>query len=91
MTTRARLIVRGVVQGVGFRVYAHREAARLGLRGYVRNLPDGEVEIVAEGPAEAVERLTAWARHGPPAASVEDVIVESAAPTGEFRDFGVRH
>jgi acylphosphatase len=87
---RVRLFVRGVVQGVGFRMYTKREALRLGLRGYVRNLPLGEVEIVAEGPAEAVERLIAWAKHGPPAAVVEDVSAEGGESTGEFSDFGIR-
>ncbi len=91
MTTRARMTVRGVVQGVGFRMYARREAARLGLRGYVRNLPTGEVEIVAEGDPGAVERLAAWAGHGPPAASVEGVDVRPEEPTGEFGAFEIRH
>jgi acylphosphatase len=91
MTTRVRITVRGVVQGVGFRMYTHREARRLGLGGYVRNLPDGSVEIVAEGPADAVARLIAWAKHGPPSAVVDDVNVKDAEPTGEFDDFGVRH
>jgi acylphosphatase len=91
MTRQIRIIVRGVVQGVGFRLYAQAEANRLGLRGYVRNLPDGAVEIVAEGPVDAVERLIAWANHGPPGASVEDVDVEYAEPTGEFSEFSIRH
>jgi acylphosphatase len=91
MTTRAVIIVRGVVQGVGFRIYAQSEANRLGLRGYVRNLPNGAVEIVAEGDADAVERLIEWAKRGPPAAAVEDVDVEHAEPTGEFSDFTIRH
>jgi acylphosphatase len=88
---RIRMIVRGVVQGVGFRMYTEREAARLGVRGYVRNLPGGDVEIVAEGPAEAVERLIAWARHGPPAARVERVDVMDEGPTDEFDGFGIRY
>jgi acylphosphatase len=91
MTKRVHIVVRGVVQGVGFRMYTELEANRLGLRGYVRNLPDGAVEIVAEGPADAIERLIAWAKHGPPAASVEDVNVEYAEPNGEFVEFGIRH
>ena len=91
MTKRAHITVRGVVQGVGFRMYTQREAKRLGLHGYVRNLPDGSVEIVAEGSADAVARLIAWAKHGPPSAVVDDVDVEERELTGEFSDFGVRH
>ena len=91
MTKRVRLTVSGVVQGVGFRMYAQREARQLGLAGFVRNLPGGEVEIVAEGESAAVDRLTAWARQGPPAARVERVEVEPGEPTGEFGGFDVRH
>ena len=91
MTKRVRIIVRGVVQGVGFRMYTQSEASRLGLRGYVRNLPDGTVKIVADGPADAIERLIEWAKHGPPAAVVEDVEVRAGDPTGDFSDFTVRH
>jgi acylphosphatase len=91
MTRRVRLIVHGAVQGVGFRWATERQAARLGLGGYVRNLPGGEVEIVAEGDAAAVERLIAWAGHGPPAARVEGVDVTDEPPTGEFDGFGIRH
>ncbi|HEY1378629.1 MAG TPA: acylphosphatase [Gemmataceae bacterium] len=91
MTRRVHIVVRGVVQGVGFRMYTRREAARLGLRGSVRNLPTGEVEIVAEGDPAAVERLIAWAGHGPPAAMVEGVDVRAEEPTGEFGGFDIRH
>lgn len=75
---RRRLVVHGVVQGVGYRWSCAREAERLGLAGRVRNLDTGEVEIVAEGPADAVGRLEAWARRGPAYAMVTgvDVIVE---------------
>jgi acylphosphatase len=91
MTRRCRLIVRGVVQGVGFRWATEREAGRLGVRGYVRNLPSGAVEIVAEGRPEAVDRLIAWAKHGPPGARVEKVDMTDEDATGEFSDFGIRH
>ena len=90
MTTQAHVTVRGVVQGVAFRAYTQREARSLGLRGYVRNLPDGSVEIVAQGERDAVERLVAWARVGPAAARVRDVSVTYAEPTDAFPDFGIR-
>lgn len=90
MTKRVRLTVTGVVQGVGFRMYAQREARHLGLTGFVRNRPGGEVEIVAEGDGAAVDRIIAWAHQGPPAARVERVETEAAEPTGEFDGFDVR-
>jgi acylphosphatase len=89
-TKRAHLIISGVVQGVGFRMYAQRQARSLGLGGYVRNLPGGEVEIVAEGDAGAVERLITWAHVGPPSAEVDDARVTYAEPTGEFVGFDIR-
>jgi acylphosphatase len=91
MTRRVHLIVRGVVQGVGFRWATEREARRLGVRGYVRNLPTGDVEIVAEGRPDAIDRLVAWTKHGPPGARVETVNLAEEDPTGEFSDFGTRH
>lgn len=78
MTERARLVVAGRVQGVWYRASMRREAERLGLAGWVRNLPDGTVEAEAIGPTAAVDRLIAWARVGPPAAEVADVRVERA-------------
>jgi len=91
MNRRVTIIVRGVVQGVGFRMYTQQEARRLGLRGYIRNRPDGSVEIVADGHAPALDRLIAWAKHGPPPAVVEGVDVTEGEPDGEFLDFGVRY
>lgn len=90
MLRRVQIVVRGLVQGVGFRLSAHWEAKRLGLHGYVRNLPSGELEIVAEGKSEVIERLIDWARQGPPMANVENVVVDYFEPTGEFHDFSIR-
>jgi acylphosphatase len=72
-TASVRLIIRGRVQGVGFRYATVDQARRLGLDGWARNLPDGAVEVVAAGDAEAVERLVAWCRQGPPSARVATV------------------
>ena len=68
-----RLIIKGRVQGVGYRWWAQGRARALGLDGWVRNLRDGTVELVAAGPRDAVERLMAVCRNGPPAAAVESI------------------
>ena len=79
---RARVRVRGLVQGVFFRQSTARAAEQAGVAGSIRNLPDGSVEAVFEGPAEAVERLVAFARTGPPDAEVREVEVADEAPQG---------
>jgi acylphosphatase len=68
-----RLVVSGVVQGVGFRYFVYRRAQSLSLRGWVRNLPDGRVEVVISGPPEQVATLEAAVSQGPPHAQVEKV------------------
>ena len=70
MTAR-RWIVRGRVQGVGFRWFVWREAERLGVGGWVRNLPDGSVEVVSQGADETLDRLEQALRLGPSGAGVE--------------------
>lgn len=87
---RVHLVVSGRVQGVSFRACTSDEARRLGVRGWVRNLPDGRVEAEAEGERAAVEALVAWCRHGPPAARVEGVEVEWGAFGGELAPFEIR-
>jgi acylphosphatase len=87
---RLHLIVSGRVQGVGFRFSAYDEAKQLALAGWVRNLPGGEVEIVAEGSRENLQMLEAWAHLGPPSAHVTAVREEWLDSTGEFTDFRIR-
>ena len=84
------MVVRGRVQGVGFRFSTEGEADRLALAGWVRNLPDGTVEVEAEGPPDDVADLVAWLHDGPAGAEVEGVDVEDATPTGEA-GFTTRH
>jgi len=79
---RRRVHVEGLVQGVFYRAGAVREAYRLGLAGSARNLADGRVELVVEGPPADVEAFLAWARIGPPRAHVTGITVEGEAPTG---------
>ena len=66
-----RWIVRGRVQGVGFRWFVYREADKLGLGGFARNLPDGTVEVVCEGPEKALEVLEGLLKRGPTSARVD--------------------
>ena len=77
-----RLIVRGRVQGVWYRDGCQREARRLGVAGWARNLEDGSVEVVAEGDAEVVEQLEQWCRIGPPRAMVTSVESRPSAAEG---------
>ena len=88
---RVRAIVRGLVQGVSFRAATRREAARLGLSGWVRNQPDGSVRLEAQGAAAQVDALVAWCRQGPPAAEVASVDVEPSAVVDDERDFSIRY
>ncbi len=91
MTRRVHIIVSGRVQGVFFRANTQEVAQRLGLSGYVRNLPDGRVEVVAEGAEEALRKLIEWCHEGPPLARVERVEVRWENPTGEFSGFHIRY
>jgi acylphosphatase len=86
---RARLLISGRVQGVGYRASTSWAARNLGLKGWVRNLDDGRVEALVEGPKAKIDELIAWARQGPPAARVSDVAVAWDVATGEFQGFGV--
>jgi acylphosphatase len=87
---RLQAIVHGRVQGVNFRYYTRRRASDLGLTGYVQNLWDRTVEVVAEGRRADVEALLAFVRVGPRAAAVTQVETRWPAPTGEFDRFEVR-
>jgi acylphosphatase len=86
---RIRLVIRGRVQGVGFRYTACDEARNLGLKGWVRNLPGGGVELVAEGGEKNLRMLVTWSHCGPRMARVESVIEEWLDFTGEFADFTI--
>jgi len=85
---RVHVFVDGRVQGVGFRYSTAREADRLGIQGWARNLPDGRVEAVYEGPRAAVEEMLAWTRRGPTSARVDEIAIHDEAPKGE-RGFSV--
>jgi acylphosphatase len=87
---RLHLLVAGRVQGVFYRQATADVAVRLGLRGQVRNLPDGRVEAVAEGERAALQELLEFCRRGPPAARVEGVEVTWGAAVGGLGEFSVR-
>lgn len=87
---RVRLRIEGRVQGVFFRASTIEKATGLGLRGWVRNCPDGSVEAVAEGTRKEIDELVSWCGHGPPGARVQRVDLEWEEFQGEFQDFRVR-
>ncbi len=88
---RMHAVVHGRVQGVNFRASTQREAARLGLTGWVRNMWDGTVETVVEGPREALLAFERFLYTGPPAADVDHVELSYGDATGEFRSFHIRY
>jgi acylphosphatase len=87
---RVSVLIRGYVQGVGFRASCQREAVSLGLTGWVRNRWDGSVEALLEGPEEAVDQMIEWCRQGPPRAEVSSVEVTPAPEAEPLRSFNVR-
>jgi acylphosphatase len=90
MRVARRYVIAGRVQGVGFRWFTHDAAAREGIHGWVRNLADGSVEVVAEGESAAVDRFEAAIRRGPGSARVADVEVEEQPPSGRSTGFEIR-
>ena len=80
--TRAHVFVSGRVQGVFYRATTREQARERGVDGWVRNLDDGRVEAVFEGPADAVEAMVEWCHEGSSRASVDDVDIEYADPEG---------
>ena len=89
MKSRLHLLIHGNVQGVFFRANTQSEAGRLGITGWVRNLGDGSVEVMAEGDESALRALLAWCKIGPAGAGVESVTEEWLPADGQFRDFRV--
>jgi acylphosphatase len=88
--SRVRVTVRGSVQGVGFRAFVQRVARGLDLDGWVANRADGAVDVVAEGPGPAIDRLVERLRQGPPAAWVRDIDIQPESPRGEAAGFAIR-
>lgn len=84
------VFVSGRVQGVGFRYATCEQARRLGLDGWVRNLPDGRVEALIAGPADAVGAMQAWLAHGPRWARVDELLIEDSSDTPDQDGFHIR-
>ncbi|MFC1498501.1 acylphosphatase [Verrucomicrobiota bacterium] len=89
MKKRGHFIISGMVQGVCYRMYTVDEARRLGITGWVRNLRDGTVEVVAEGEEEVLNKVLVWCRKGSSFARVTDVRAEYLSATGEFESFEI--
>ena len=87
---RLKAVIRGEVQGVGFRWSVQRKAVELGLTGYAENLPDGSVRVEAEGAPDRLDQLEAFLRQGPRWAEVESLDSQRSPATGEFHRFEAR-
>ena len=87
---RAQVKVSGQVQGVFFRDSTRQKAEELGLAGWVKNLPDGQVEALFEGPSERVREMVHWCEEGPQGASVENVDTDIESAGGDLEGFEVR-
>jgi len=90
MRIARRFVISGRVQGVGFRWFTKDVAVREGATGFVRNLPDGRVEALVEGNAEAVTRVERLLRQGPPGARVQAVNAITEEPSGAYHDFSIK-
>jgi acylphosphatase len=87
---RLKAVIRGEVQGVGFRWAVQNQADRLGLTGYAENLPDGSVRVEAEGASDRLDQLEAFLHQGPRWAEVSSVDIERTPATGDFYTFEAR-
>jgi acylphosphatase len=90
MNARVHLLISGEVQGVFFRANTRKAASELGLAGWVRNTPEGMVEVVAEGRKPLLDRFVEFCKKGPEGARVDETEIEWTKPTGEFSGFSVK-
>ena len=87
----AHIFIHGFVQGVGYRQFVKKHATELGLVGWVRNIPDGSVETVVQGPKEKIQELLTLCKKGPFLSEIEDIIVEYQEKIEDFSSFEIRH
>ena len=85
------ILISGKVQGVGFRYFTQQNATKLGVHGYAKNLPNGKVEVVAEGDKATLDEFVKILWKGPPASRVEDLKVEARPHSGEYTAFGIKY
>ena len=85
------ITVKGKVQGVFFRKYTKQKAQELNIAGWVKNTDEGDVEIMAQGNADALEKLMHWCKEGPPKAEVETVEVKDIEPQTDIRGFSIAY
>ena len=90
MIVHVHVIISGRVQGVWFRASTKQIAKKLGLKGWVRNTPDGCVEAVFEGEEGLINKMIKWCHQGSPLSKVKNVEVKNQEPTNEFSDFSIR-
>jgi acylphosphatase len=90
MSDCLHIIVKGRVQGVCFRAQTQNQANNLNIRGFVRNLANGDVEILAQGEQDTLQQLLAWSREGPPRANVSEVIANAQPSSEVFDSFEIR-
>lgn len=88
---RAHLIISGYVQGIFFRAHTQEKAEMLGVKGWVKNRHDGDVEAVFEGEKGKVEEIIRWCHKGPAGARVSSVTVDREDYKGEFKDFSISY
>ena len=91
LNERIEAIVSGRVQGVSFRSFTVSKASELGLKGYVKNLPDRTVEVVAEGSKEKINELISWLRKGPLLSKINEVKISCSEVLNEFSDFRIKY
>ncbi len=91
MNARFELIIFGRVQGVGFRFFTEAEAIFHRIHGFVRNLPDGTVEVVAEGERENLEKFLRALEKGPPTGHVQNVVKNCSEARDEFKGFSIKY
>ncbi len=89
MKKAGKFVVQGTVQGIFFRQFVKEHAEDLKLRGFVRNLESGEVEVIAEGEAEGLDRLLGFLKTGPEHAQIRNVKVEERKWSGDFKEFKI--
>lgn len=89
MKRAARFIVQGTVQGIFFRQFVKEHADKLGLTGFVRNLTNGDVEVLAEGEIEKIERLSTFVKKGPEHSQIRHVQIEERKWSDSFKDFQI--